>query len=351
MAFERPTLAQLIERTNADLASRMKGRAAVLRRSVLGVLSRVLAGISHQLHGHLDYNARQILPDTADDEHLARWASIWKVPRTGATFAAGGVTVAGLSGSVVPQGAVWQRDDGVEYVTDADATLVDGQASVSLTAIEAGAEGNVEAGITLSLLSPIAGVDSTAPVVAGGIAGGADQEPLERWRDRLMQRIQNPPQGGTLADYEQWALEVPEVTRAWPYRHWMGAGTVGVAIVCDDLAPIIPDAAKVQEAKEHIDDKRPVTAEVFLFAPTAAPVDFVFSSLTPNKQAVRDAVAAELADMIKREARPGGMIKISHIREAISIAAGEEDYVLDSPSADIVHGAGVMPTMGAITWP
>jgi uncharacterized phage protein gp47/JayE len=65
---------------------------------------------------------------------------------------------------------------------------------------------------------------------------------------------------------------------------------------------------------------------------------------------VQAAVQAELQDLLLREAKPGGTILLSHIRAAISAAAGETDYVLASPAADVTNTAGNMSTMGSITW-
>jgi len=72
--------------------------------------------------------------------------------------------------------------------------------------------------------------------------------------------------------------------------------------------------------------------------------------LAPDTEAVRAAVAAELADLIRREAEPEGGLYLSHIREAISLAAGEVDHALVSPVADVAAGTGEIITMGAITW-
>ncbi|WP_251976708.1 baseplate J/gp47 family protein [Salinicola avicenniae] len=350
MAFSRPTLNGLIERINTDLASRVVGRSAILRRSVLGVLARVLGGASHLLHGHLDYNARQVLPDTADAEHLERWSSIWGVGRTPASFARGNARVSGSEGGVIAAGVILQRDDGAEYITTAEATITDGSALLPLEASAAGLDGNLDPGVTLAFLSPIAGIESSATVDDAGITGGTDVETDPRLLERLLKRMQEPPHGGADFDYEQWALAQPGVTRAWVYPRYLGAGTVGVTFVCDDLDPIIPDEARVASMQSALDEVRPVTAEVVAFASAADPLDFVIAGLTPGTQAVRDAVAAELADLITREAEPGGTILISHIREAISIAAGENDHRLISPCANVTHGNGRMPIMGTISW-
>ena len=41
---------------------------------------------------------------------------------------------------------------------------------------------------------------------------------------------------------------------------------------------------------------------------------------------------------------------LSHIREAISLAAGEVDHVLAAPAADIAAGPGEMPVLGVVTF-
>jgi hypothetical protein len=46
----------------------------------------------------------------------------------------------------------------------------------------------------------------------------------------------------------------------------------------------------------------------------------------------------------------GGTILLSHMRSAISAAAGEWDYVLITPAANIVMSAGQIPVMGSVTW-
>ena len=54
MSFERPTLPDLVSRIQTDFVSRLALTGAVLRRSVVTVLARVLAGAAHMLHGHLE---------------------------------------------------------------------------------------------------------------------------------------------------------------------------------------------------------------------------------------------------------------------------------------------------------
>jgi len=164
-----------------------------------------------------------------------------------------------------------------------------------------------------------------------------------------LKRIRQPPHGGAAADYELWALEVPGVTRVWVYPLQMGAGTVTVLFVCDGEADIIPTPAKVAEVQAYIDARCPVTAEVFVAAPVADPLNMA-AKLSPNTAAVKAAVRAEVADLIVRDAKPGGTILISRLREAVSIAAGESDNAITSPTVDVTYATGHMAVPGTITF-
>ena len=349
MAFQRPTLTEIIDRVLADLSRFVGVAGAVLRRSVLGILGRTLAGASHELHGRLDYIARQVIIDTSDTEVLERWASVWRVQRKPAEFAGGNVTITGTSGSVIPAGTLLQRQDGVLYATQAEATVVISTATVAVAAVEAGAAGNAIAGTALTLQQPVAGIQANAVVAAGGIVGGSDTERDDSLKARLLNRIQDPPHGGSRADYPRWALEVPGVTRAWVYPQEMGPGTVTVRFVRDDDASIIPDSPEVAAVYAYIEERRPVTAELFVVAPIPAPLDIEIQ-LDPDTVAVRAAVEAEVSDLIRREAEPGGTILISRIREAVSTAAGESDNVVVSPTANVTHTTGQIAVPGDFTF-
>ena len=349
MPFARPPLSELIERASADIEAGLPGTDARLRRSNLAVMARMHAGGMHGLYGYLDWLAKQLMPDTAEVVFLDRWAGIWGVIRNPAAFASGPVTVTGTTGVVVPTGTQLQRSDGAAFVATADATLASGTAAVTVAAIEAGAAGNAVAGTQMSFVQPVSGVSSQAVVAVGGLVGGADRESDEALRGRVLARIQQAPMGGAQADYVAWALEVPGVTRAWCYPLELGVGTVVVRFVRDGDVSLIPDAGEVTAVQDYIDERRPVCAQVTVSAPTAAALNLSIT-ITPSSAAVKAAVEAELADVLQREAYPGGTILLSHLREAISVAAGETNNVLTAPTADVTHTAGQMPVLGTITW-
>ena len=338
MPFARPTLADLDARLVADLESRLPGTDPLLAVSYLGALVRSLAGSHHELYGFLEWIADQVFPDTADGPELLRWAAIWGVRPVAAIRATGTITVTGTATTVIPAGTVFQSGLAVEYETDAEVTIpAAGTLAVDVTAVLAGAAGNAVVGVAVTLVSPITGLQSAA-TVATALTGGADVESTESVRARLLARIQNPPRGGTVEDYELWARSASaDVTRSWGRALAGGLGTVTVYFMTDDATDNgIPAAGTVTTVDDYIDDRRPVTADVTVAAPTAvANWASRSTAVMPMTQAVQDAIEAELADLIRREAEPGGTLLVSPTSaRPFPRAAGEIDHVLTSPTAE-----------------
>jgi len=349
MAFSRPKLSEIVERIKTDMESGLGLTGASLRRSNVSVLAKAYGGAVHLLHGHLEWISKQIIIDTADADYLERHAQIWGVTRRAADYAQGSVIFAGSDGSVIPSGTVLRRSDEVEYTTDEDGTISSGTATVPVTAVLAGASGNSDSGVSLSLLAPIAGISGSATVGLDGLTNGIESEDDEALRERLIARIQQPPQGGAASDYEQWATSISGVDRAFVFPLYFGPGTVAIFIVGPDPLDPIPNAAKVAEVQEYIDELRPVTATPQVFAPNAFTVNFTIQ-LDPNTAAVRSAVTAEIQSLFQREAEVGGTILISHLNEVVSTSAGEVDHVLVSPTGNISVPAGSFPVLGTITF-
>lgn len=351
--FARPSLEQLLDRIRGDINTRIQGADSRVRRSFLGVIARVLAGLAHGLYGYLDFIARQGIPDTAEREYMERWAAVWGVDRKAATKAQGPCTFTGNNGSLINIGQKLQRGDGELFET-VKAGVIDGNVLVlTVRALKAGKNGNTVTGTILTFVNPISGFNAES--TAGELTGGTDTETDASLRERMLARIQQPPHGGALFDYVNWAREVEGVTRAWATQE-LGAGTVTVRFMMDNTYPDgIPQEDDVTRANDYIQNLRPVTAQVFIVAPTPAPIDFEIVLLDSDGSPIADpliqaAAEAELADLFKREGEPGGTIYLSRIREAISIAQSEFAHNLLSPLANVSVGIGEIPVVGTITW-
>ncbi len=350
MTFPIPDIRTLIDRAQADLNARLPGADARLPVSNLNVLSMVHSAGVFGLYGYLQWLSKQLFVDTCEAEFLDRRGAIIGMPRTAAARAIGSVTFTGTDATPVPVGLSFARADGVRYVTTASGVISSGSAVVAAEAELAGSAGNLAAG-SLSLTSAVAGLNSGVSLVGDGFVGGADIESDQAYRARLLTRLRQPPAGGAKHDYESWALAVPGVTRVWVYPLELGLGTVVVRFVRDNDTPsIIPSSCEVAAVQAYIDARKPVTADVTVVAPDPVPLNFTITGLSPDTPEVRAAVEAELADLLSREAEPGGTIPISHIRAAISGAANEYNHVLSSPTTDVTRAAGQLAVMGSVTW-
>lgn len=345
MAFDRPTLRELITQMTTD-AEREAG-AKQLRQSNLRVLPKVFAYACHGLYGFITWILKQLFPDTAEKQFLERQASIQGIYRRAASKATGTLTVSYTEGATLPVGTTFMADDQTRYETTAEPEV--GSYTVPVQCLETGTIGNREASQTYTLVSPVVGVDAEA--VGSEMAGGAEAESDESLRKRLLFRLQNPPRGGAKEDYIAWAEEVPGVTRAWCFPKEQGIGTVVVRFATDGMTEDgIPTSGMVQIVSDYIAEVAPVTATPYVVAPVAKPVNFRIKDLIPDSESVRAQVEAELKSLFIKEAHPGEALKLTHIQQAISSAAGEEDYELLEPTADVPADSTQLLVVGEVTY-
>lgn len=350
MAFERPTISKLVRRGKSDLSRLLPGADTNLRYSPEEVLAIVAAGMTHGCHGHLKWLSKQLIADLADDEFLIRIASIYGLEQVAATFATGSITISGTNTTICPDGTLWVRGDGVIFVQDGAATISGGSATPTVIAQVAGADGNSDAGVALTLSSPIVGISSDATVGGDALTEGVDLEDIDSLRERLLARLQDPPKGGGEGDYVAWAREVAGVTRAWEYGNQFGPGTVLVLFVVDDQAvTIIPDAPTIATVQAHVTAEAPITADVTVDAPNEYTMAMTIA-ITPDTADVRAAVIVQIAALLRREAEPGGTIYLSQLNEAISLATGETDHTLTVPAANVTPADDEIVVLGTITW-
>ena len=368
MAYERPTISEIKDRIEKGIESRLFGKTALLRVALLRILARVFAGGLHALYGYLAWIVDQLFVTTASEFFLENMhGKMWGVTRKGGSFASGTAIFTGTNGIIIPLDTRLQSDDGIEYGTTLPITITGGVANVSIQAITSGDEGNLvrqnpPTPVFLQIVSTLAGVDDSVEI-DGDITGGIDKEDLEDYRSRILQRIQNPPAGGSPADYVRWATEVDGVLRAWCYPLANGPGTVTTVITASGSDPV-PSSLLVSNTGDHIELVRPVTANQTVASITnSLGVDgkalFSFSILLPSGENTID-IQSAISDNISAlflPHKPGTNVLISQIRSAISVS-GVSDYeiqsiFLDGASAfiaDITLTGFAYPWLDSITF-
>ncbi|MBA7932978.1 baseplate J/gp47 family protein [Klebsiella sp. RHBSTW-00215] len=379
MPFKRKTLSELREENRQFMQAELKNVGALLRFGNLKVIADMDAGMSHLHYAYLDYIALQTNPFTSTGEWLAGWMALKQIYRKAATASRSPVLKAtGTVGAVLPAGTVLNRSDGYQYVTDSELTISAAKTgTTSATAVlpdisddvsGGGSAGNADAGTLLTLDANVSGIDNTLTLIEAA-SGGADIENEDNFRQRGLQAYQNPPQGGSDADYKKWALEISGVTRAWVKRRGMGAGTVVIYIMCDgndttnNGFPVGADGVSSLEdwgaikatgdqgrVADYIYPLQADTAIIYACSPIEKVVDFTISGIpdtdSDTVQAIKDAINLLFFDNGTPDG--SGKIYLSDINGAISQVAGTTGYVLESPSQNIILGTGELPLLGAV---
>ncbi|MFG1466783.1 baseplate J/gp47 family protein [Xanthobacter sp. DSM 24535] len=354
-----------------ELTRRLEGRAeaAILRarpsaepaavaravrspRGMTAILLRVFAMELYEAHLHLRWWGDQYFPDTAESEQLLRHASIWGVNQRPATKAIGLAIVTGTAGTPVPSGLRLQGAGSAVYEVLNPATVSDaGTATLSLRAIAAGIVGNAAAGLRLTPLALVAGLDPQEAVVdAEGLAGGAEIESDASLLQRLLAEIQEPAHGGARFDYPRWIQNKFPAVQVACIANWVGPGTVGVVAAMGSAAlPRPPTSTEIAAMAAELEIQRPVTAEVHVLAAVLLNTPLTLM-IDPYEARVRTAVEAARASFFAREATIGGRLYRSRLSEAISAAVGEYRHEIMSPTSDIIPARTQLPIPGAISW-
>lgn len=207
------------------------GSDAYLWASALAVL---LEGLEAQAESV----ERDILPDQASPEALARHGDVDGVARRLGARAVHVVTLTGpVAGTFpIPTGTQMAFSDGTLYNVDSGSVTFPAgplPATVDVTAVDAGAAGTRAAGATLTFVATPVGINSTGTVTGAPTTPGTDQESLADWASRIIARRQERPASGNRADWQAWVESYTGTTvaRAFVYpllappASFPGAGT------------------------------------------------------------------------------------------------------------------------------
>jgi uncharacterized phage protein gp47/JayE len=371
MPFARPTLTALRDQSIEDITtSGVPGLTGLLRNAVLRVLAWCMAGLAYSVYGYADWIARMGVPFTAEDEYLYAWAALIGIYPKEATAATGAAQFTGApQGLTIPALTPLTRQDGTPYETTADGALdAGGLVTVPIVATVLGALTNCDDGTPISIATPIAGINSGG-ITVGPTVGGADQETNDALRNRMLEKYREPPQGGAVADYIQWTLEVPGCTRAWVVSQGYGPGSVAVFPMFDDAEsasggfPQGTDGCAAAETRaptatgdqllvaEHIWTVQPIPTLVYVAAPIPFPIDITIEGLDPDTEDMRNQIIASLNDMFLAIAEINGIIWPSDIYEAVLATPGVNHFDVIAPSDAVQAGPGELPILGTFTAP
>lgn len=358
MAWQIRSLPDASARVRGAFRKYMPGTDSALLNNFVTVTGKVLAGMAHEFELRMAYLAKQLFASSATGAFLFRHGSDIGVYRKPASIATGAAVGAGEPDVTYPAG-IRLISGSITYVSTSPASASPlGDLILQVASETAGSVANRDADGMLALADPILwpALSTEWTVAASGIGGGADIEDIEAFRARVLHRKQNPPGGGKLTDYENIALGVPGVVKAWAFRRPLAPGFIAVYFLFADRPNLIPTGGDVLVVQAAIDAQRLIRIDDSVaVAPTPTPLDLVIDGLDNDSQTVRDGISAAVAAMLVDRGRPGiagdtFVLSRSWISEAISSVTGEDRHVLASPLDDVVYTNGQLPVLGVIAY-
>lgn len=288
--------------------------------------------------------------DTAAGEALDMHAHEVGYERHPAVKAVGIANVEGQDGVVIPQGYRFYSVAGIEFTSDSNVVITDGAASVPLTASVGGESGNVGIGELTDHERNIAGITS---VTNNDIfIGGVDAESDDSLRERTLFKLRKPITSGNAYHYRLWSREVEGVADAKVFPTWDGPNTVKVVLIASDGGA--PDTTIVDAAIDHIENERPIGANVTVLPIGELPIDInvkltLDGDLTGDD--VLDEIKAKLAAYFL-DAADGGLIRYTRVGDALLNVRGVLDYeqlAINGGTANVQLTAEQVAIVGEVT--
>jgi uncharacterized phage protein gp47/JayE len=257
MAFLIPSRQDIADAFIADYAAAQPDKN-VARGSDPWRLSRVISAIAWMIMARLLGYSKQALPDTATGAALLRWGEgIYQFKKKGPAVSQGAAAlhVTGTPGTTVTLGLELTSSDGTLFEVAGIAQVIGGGGSVDvdIASITPGLIANKLSGTALNFTSAPTGINAAASLVAD-MANGADNEDEEPYRARLLAHIGDPPEGGAVHDYIEWALRIPGASSAYVWQHRRGRGSIDVAVLGagDGLQRVIADLTPYADYIESV---------------------------------------------------------------------------------------------------
>lgn len=342
--MEFKSLSDLVRIAENALAVQFYGQSSILRKSVLKVLAHVLGALLYMLSLIAKRIWKNRFVSTCDVSALDGFGMEYGLPHKVPLAASGNVSVTLADGVVsvtIPQDTVLVDQTGkLAYTVKATTVINSGTTTVPVMANEVGYDYNLDADTVLEFRDEaISGVASMASVdVSGGVAEGVEidgdvyvwGETAEEYRARLLNRIQNPPNGSAKNDYKLKALRFGFVTDPFVFPNTPNTNSVSIALANYNSSSIALTTSQVEEVSNYITDdvRRSITSDVRVFSVTPVNVTMT-ASVTPYNESVRDSVTNAVRNYL-RKIEPGKTITFDDLEQSVKSNSIAKTFTIQS---------------------
>lgn len=343
-----------LEEIYQGLASEFQARTGQTagRSSELAVRFYAVAAQIYSLYVQAEWTRRQCFPQTAEGEELNKHAQLRGVVRRKAARAAGTVRFyvdqAREMDVAIPAGTVCMTAGGERFATDMDGTVPAGKlyGEAPVTAVNAGAAGNVKQGSIVYMALPPAGIAACANPAP--LSGGRDQESDQQLRERVLATFQRLANGANNAFYQQTAMSFDGVAAVTVLPRNRGVGTVDIVLAAREG---VPDRELLDALQAHFDRVREIACDVKVESPTVERVN-VSARLWAREGWEFEDVAAAVRQKLKEWFNGERLGKALPRAQLIALMYGVDGVAncrLDGPEEDLGLDSVTLPVLGTVT--
>ncbi len=288
---------------------------------------------------------------TATDVYLDSKVAEQGIERKPATNSIVSVTVTGMPGSSISAGDKVASDTLV--FTISEGAVIDETETATVTAIcdTPGKVGNVPIGAINRFPVTIAGLVSVTNTVPA--TDGFDEESDNELRKRYFEKVSLPATSGSKYHYIMWAKEISGVGDAKCLPLWNGNGTVKVIIINSDKGTASEEL--ISEVAQHIEENRPIGAEVTVESAVPLVIDVSVSLVLTNGDDMETAkknISETITAYLQKNAFSGTYISYARIGGCILNSEGVADYsnlLINNGTENVQIKETEVPVLGVVT--
>lgn len=273
------------------------------------------------------------------------------IVRKPATKATVTVMVTGTPKNTISAGDKVSSDTLVFTVTSGGVLDENGTATVTAECDTPGKIGNVPIGAINRFPVTLPGLVSVTNLTAA--ENGFDEETDDELRKRYFEKVSLPATSGSKYHYVMWAKEISGVGDAKCLPLWNGNGTVKVVIINADKG--VASEELITEVAEHIEESRPIGAEVTVESAVPLIIDvnvsLVLANGVDNDTAIKN-ISESITSYLQKNAFSGSYISYAQIGGCILSCEEVTDYsnlTLNGGIENIEISETEVPVLGVVT--
>lgn len=286
--------------------------------------------------------------ETSFGEFLDKRVNEFGVYRKLGKKANGKIIAKGKAGTVLTNGTVFLCNN-LGFVMLNDVEIGASNDICYVEALEVGKEYNLSPNQQFKLKSQIEGFESSTNEEA--FKGGIDIETDDNLKERFQKVVSNPSTSGNKYHYEEWALEVDGVGKAYVYPLWNGNGTVKVMIVSNDNKPV--DGSVVESAKYHIEENMPIGCQLTVTTPTELAINISANVDLLNGYTVEDIKEAFNEKLLEYLKNVDNEVVYTKVFGILASVLGVDDFntlTVNGGTSNITISIDRVPSLGTINF-